>query len=243
MTDQNRIVEVSAAVAGKPIDPSPEESLFESGLLDSFALADFVAALEQEFHSPHSGFRHDAAQVRHRRADRGLPAEPFLIWRTCAHSGATFHRGWWRTPSSRPRWGRTRRGCCGTPGSSSGASRRRTRAWRRWVSARRWIAWRRRAWRRGDRPAAGGERDGGAALPRSGDGDRRGARDGGSAGDRSADCERGLAVRHGAGRRNWRRRTATCWWWRARSCRARCGWSRSPRTRRFSSAMARARAW
>jgi acyl carrier protein len=50
MTDQNRIVDVLRQVAGKPIDPSPEESLFESGLLDSFALADFVAALEKEFH-------------------------------------------------------------------------------------------------------------------------------------------------------------------------------------------------
>jgi acyl carrier protein len=49
MTDQNRIVEVLRRVAGKPIDPSPEESLFESGMLDSFALADFVTALEQDF--------------------------------------------------------------------------------------------------------------------------------------------------------------------------------------------------
>ena len=50
MNDQNRIVDVLRRVAGKPIEPSPEESLFESGLLDSFALADFVAALEKEFH-------------------------------------------------------------------------------------------------------------------------------------------------------------------------------------------------
>ena len=49
MIDQKRIVEVLRQVAGKPIDPSPEESLFESGMLDSFALADFVAALEKEF--------------------------------------------------------------------------------------------------------------------------------------------------------------------------------------------------
>jgi len=49
MIDQKKIVEVLRRVAGKPIDPSPEESLFESGLLDSFALADFVAALEKEF--------------------------------------------------------------------------------------------------------------------------------------------------------------------------------------------------
>ena len=49
MIDQKKIVEVLRRVAEKPIDPSPEESLFESGLLDSFALADFVAALEKEF--------------------------------------------------------------------------------------------------------------------------------------------------------------------------------------------------
>jgi acyl carrier protein len=49
MTPQNRILEVLRKFADKPIDPSPDESLFESGLLDSFALADFVAALEAEF--------------------------------------------------------------------------------------------------------------------------------------------------------------------------------------------------
>ena len=49
MTDQTRIVEVLRQFAGKPINPSPEESLFESGLLDSFALADFVTGLEREF--------------------------------------------------------------------------------------------------------------------------------------------------------------------------------------------------
>ena len=49
MTDQDRIVEVLRQFAGKPIAPSPEESLFESGLLDSFALADFVGGLEREF--------------------------------------------------------------------------------------------------------------------------------------------------------------------------------------------------
>ena len=49
MTDQDRIVEVLRQFAGKPISPSPEDSLFESGLLDSFALADFVGGLEREF--------------------------------------------------------------------------------------------------------------------------------------------------------------------------------------------------
>ena len=49
MNDQTRIVEILRQVAGKPIDPSPEESLFESGLLDSFSLTDLVSGLELEF--------------------------------------------------------------------------------------------------------------------------------------------------------------------------------------------------
>jgi len=36
-------------VTKKDIDISPEDSLFESGILDSFALPDLVSALEQEF--------------------------------------------------------------------------------------------------------------------------------------------------------------------------------------------------
>jgi acyl carrier protein len=36
-------------VAEKPAPDDPEESLFESGLLDSFALPDLVGAIEKEF--------------------------------------------------------------------------------------------------------------------------------------------------------------------------------------------------
>ena len=36
-------------VAGKAVPADPEESLFESGVLDSFKLPDLVSALEQEF--------------------------------------------------------------------------------------------------------------------------------------------------------------------------------------------------
>jgi acyl carrier protein len=36
-------------VAQKPAPEDPEESLFESGLLDSFVLADLVGAIEKEF--------------------------------------------------------------------------------------------------------------------------------------------------------------------------------------------------
>ena len=49
MSDNTRILAILRQVAGKPIDPSPEESLFESGLLDSFTLTDLVGALEGEF--------------------------------------------------------------------------------------------------------------------------------------------------------------------------------------------------
>jgi acyl carrier protein len=36
-------------VTGKDITPGADESLFVSGLLDSFALTDFVGGLEEEF--------------------------------------------------------------------------------------------------------------------------------------------------------------------------------------------------
>jgi acyl carrier protein len=49
MDRQTRIVEIVKRVAGKPIEPAPEESLFESGALDSFTLVDLVAGLEKEF--------------------------------------------------------------------------------------------------------------------------------------------------------------------------------------------------
>jgi acyl carrier protein len=36
-------------ISGKPVNPAPDESLFESGLLDSFSLTDLVSAIETEF--------------------------------------------------------------------------------------------------------------------------------------------------------------------------------------------------
>jgi acyl carrier protein len=47
--NQTRIIDLIQTVAGKPVNPSPDESLFESGLLDSFTLTDLVAAIEREF--------------------------------------------------------------------------------------------------------------------------------------------------------------------------------------------------
>ena len=49
MDKQTQIVDILRRLSGKPIEPAPDESLFESGLLDSFLLADLVAALEAEF--------------------------------------------------------------------------------------------------------------------------------------------------------------------------------------------------
>jgi acyl carrier protein len=46
---QARILKVLNSVTKKEVNPGPEESLFVSGLLDSFALTDFVAGLEEEF--------------------------------------------------------------------------------------------------------------------------------------------------------------------------------------------------
>ena len=49
MDKRTKIVTIIRRLAGKPIDPAPGESLFESGLLDSFTLSDLVTALESEF--------------------------------------------------------------------------------------------------------------------------------------------------------------------------------------------------
>ncbi|MBZ5617133.1 MAG: acyl carrier protein [Acidobacteriia bacterium] len=49
MDKRTKIVSILQRLAEKPIDPAPDESLFESGLLDSFTLTDLVTALESEF--------------------------------------------------------------------------------------------------------------------------------------------------------------------------------------------------
>jgi len=44
-----RIIKVVAETAQKPLPADPEESLFESGILDSFVLPDLISAIEKEF--------------------------------------------------------------------------------------------------------------------------------------------------------------------------------------------------
>jgi len=46
---QKRISEIVAEIAGKPVNIATDESLFETGLLDSFALTDLIAKLETEY--------------------------------------------------------------------------------------------------------------------------------------------------------------------------------------------------
>ncbi len=46
---QQRLRGVVEKIAKQPLPQDPEESLFESGLLDSFALTDVVSAIEEEF--------------------------------------------------------------------------------------------------------------------------------------------------------------------------------------------------
>ena len=49
MDRRTRIIEIINQVSKKNLTPEPDESLFDSGLLDSFALPDMVTALEQAF--------------------------------------------------------------------------------------------------------------------------------------------------------------------------------------------------
>jgi acyl carrier protein len=49
MDRRTRLLEIIRTVSAKDVNPDPEESLFESGILDSFALPDMVNAIEREF--------------------------------------------------------------------------------------------------------------------------------------------------------------------------------------------------
>jgi acyl carrier protein len=50
VSKQEGILKVIHAVADVDYDPGENESLFDSGTLDSFTLPDLVTGLEQEFH-------------------------------------------------------------------------------------------------------------------------------------------------------------------------------------------------
>ena len=49
MNKQAQIAEIIRTISKKNTIPGPEDSLFDSGLLDSFALPDVLTALEKAF--------------------------------------------------------------------------------------------------------------------------------------------------------------------------------------------------
>ncbi len=49
MSRQAGILKVIHAVSDIQVDPAPDESLFDSGTLDSFTLPDLVTGLEEQF--------------------------------------------------------------------------------------------------------------------------------------------------------------------------------------------------
>jgi acyl carrier protein len=49
MSKSEQITAIIEQLSGKGAAPAPDESLFESGYLDSFALPDLITELEQKF--------------------------------------------------------------------------------------------------------------------------------------------------------------------------------------------------
>jgi acyl carrier protein len=49
MDKQAKVIEIISRVTGNPVEIDSEESLFDSGVLDSFALSDVIAEVEKEF--------------------------------------------------------------------------------------------------------------------------------------------------------------------------------------------------
>lgn len=49
MDKRAQIAEIIRTITKKPAAPGPDDSLFDSGILDSFALPDMVSAIEKKF--------------------------------------------------------------------------------------------------------------------------------------------------------------------------------------------------
>ena len=73
MDQRSKILAIIRQVSGQPVDPSPEQSLFESGLLDSFTLTDLVAELEKQF-----SIRVPDSDLTPRRFDSVVRIETYL---------------------------------------------------------------------------------------------------------------------------------------------------------------------
>jgi acyl carrier protein len=77
MTTQERVLAVVQKFAQKPVPADPEESLFDSGVLDSFGLPDMVSALEKEF-----GVQVPDADLNPRKFDSLARIQEYLSSRT-----------------------------------------------------------------------------------------------------------------------------------------------------------------
>lgn len=49
MDKQAKVIEIIRRVTGNPVEIDADESLFDTGILDSFALTDVISDLEKEF--------------------------------------------------------------------------------------------------------------------------------------------------------------------------------------------------
>jgi len=61
---QEKLAGIVRRISGKETNPDPDESLFDAGYLDSFALLDVVAEIEREF-----GIKIPDADLNPRRFD------------------------------------------------------------------------------------------------------------------------------------------------------------------------------
>jgi len=73
MDQRSKILAIIRQVGGQPSDPAPEQSLFESGLLDSFTLTDLVSELEKQF-----SIRVPDSDLTPRRFDSVVRIEAYL---------------------------------------------------------------------------------------------------------------------------------------------------------------------
>ena len=70
---RDRLLKVLQKVTTEPLNIGDEDSLFESGLLDSFALPDLVSGLEEEF-----SFKVPDADLNPRKFDSIARIEAYL---------------------------------------------------------------------------------------------------------------------------------------------------------------------
>lgn len=73
MDKRAKIIEIIQVVSKKKIEPAADESLFDSGLIDSFALPDMLSALEEAF-----GLKIPDADLNPRKFDTVERIESYL---------------------------------------------------------------------------------------------------------------------------------------------------------------------